>query len=177
MVDSECREMTVRGLTLDPATNAPIVVLRDAGGTRLLPIWIGIFEANAIALEMEKVSMPRPMTHDLVKNLLGLLGAGLTRVVVDNLRGSTFYASIYLTHGGREHRVDARPSDAIALALRAGAPIFVTLDVLERAQGIADDDALGAPEQWRAWLDGIRPGDFGTMAGGTPDEGSGRADG
>jgi len=158
--------MTVRGLTLDPVTNAPIVILKAEGGTRLLPIWIGLFEANAIALVMENVGTARPMTHDLLKNLVELLDARVERAVVDNLRENTFYASVYLHSGGRERRLDARPSDAIALALRTGAPIFVTREVLSRSREVELEEDLGEPEQWRQWLDGIQPGDFGASPGG-----------
>jgi bifunctional DNase/RNase len=166
--------VSVRGLTLDPVSNTPIVILKAEGGTRLLPIWIGLFEANAIALELEKIATPRPMTHDLMKNLVDLLGAPVERVVVDNLRENTFYASIYLRVAGQERRLDARPSDAIALALRAGAPILVTRDVLSRSRGIEMPEDLGEPEQWRQWLDHITPGDFdrnppGAAASGTDD--------
>jgi hypothetical protein len=182
VIEEDVREVTVRGLTLDPVTNAPIVILKPERGARLLPIWIGVFEANAIALEMEKVATPRPMTHDLVKNLLEVLGAEMARVVVDNLRENTFYASIYLRMNGQERRLDARPSDAIAIALRAGAPIFVTQDVLSRAQGIEIEEDLGATEQWRQWLERIKPEDFGRFtAEGRPEaaagEGGDRADG
>lgn len=152
--------MTVRGLTLDPVTNAPIVILKAEGGTRLLPIWIGLFEANAIALEMEKISTQRPMTHDLLKNLVELLGATVERAVVDNLRENTFFATVYLRSNGLELRLDARPSDAIALALRASAPIYVTHDVLVRSRGIELIEDLGDAEQWRRWIDNITPGDF-----------------
>lgn len=175
--------MTVRGLALDPVTNAPIVILKAQGGTRLLPIWIGLFEANAIAVEMEKVVAPRPMTHDLLRNLIELLDARMERMVVDNLRENTFYASIYLRAEGREHRLDARPSDAIALALRTGAPIFVTHDVLTRSRQIELAEDLGEPDQWRQWIDRITPEDFaknapGGAAPGTEDpERTDRADG
>lgn len=175
--------MTVRGLALDPVTNAPIVILKAEGGTRLLPIWIGLFEANAIAIEMEKIAVPRPMTHDLLKNMIELLDASMERMVVDNLRENTFFASVYLRRDGREHRLDARPSDAIALALRTGAPIFVTHDVLARSRGIELADDLGEPDQWRQWIDHITPGDFsrtppGGAAPGTDDrERTDRADG
>ena len=162
--------MTVRGLTLDPATNAPIVILKAEGGTRLLPIWIGLFEANAIALVLEKISTARPMTHDLLKNLADLLEARVQRAVVDSLRENTFYASVYLLTGGEERRLDARPSDAIALALRAGAPIFVTRDVLSRSREVEVVEDLGEPEQWRQWLDHIQPADFGAPPGGGPGE-------
>ena len=152
--------MTVRGLALDPVTNAPIVILKSEGGTRLLPIWIGLFEANAIAIEMEKIVAPRPMTHDLLKNLIELLDARMERMVVDKLQENTFFASIYLRTDSREHRLDARPSDAIALALRTGAPIFVTHDVFTRSRGIELAEDLGDTDQWRQWIDHITPGDF-----------------
>ena len=176
--------MIVRGLALDPVTNAPIVIHKAQGGTRLLPIWIGLFEANAIAVEMEKIVAPRPMTHDLLKNMIGLLDTTMERMVVDNLQENTFFASIYLRTDGRERRLDARPSDAIALALRTGAPIFVTHDVLSRSRGIelAEED-LGEADQWRQWIDHITPGDFirnspGGAAPGTDDrERTDRADG
>jgi len=158
--------MTVRGLTLDPVTNAPIVILKADGGTRLLPIWIGLFEANAIALVMEQITTARPMTHDLLKNLVELLDARVERAVVDNLKENTFYASVYLLARGEERRLDARPSDAIALALRAGAPIFVTRDVLARSREVEVVEDLGEPEQWRQWLEQIQPADFGTPHGG-----------
>jgi len=154
------QHMTVRGLTLDPVTNTPIVILKAEGSTRLLPIWIGLFEANAIALEMEKIATPRPMTHDLLKNLVDMLGARVERAVVDNLRENTFFASIYVRSAEGAQRLDARPSDAIALALRTGAPIYVTNEVLERSRGIELAEDLGEPEQWRQWLDHITPGDF-----------------
>ncbi len=175
--------MTVRGLALDPVTNAPIVILKAEGGPRLLPIWIGLFEANAIAIEMEKIIAPRPMTHDLLKNMIELLGASVERMVVDSLQDNTFFASIYLRREGRELRLDARPSDAIALALRTGAPIFVTDDVFTRSRGIELAEDLGEADQWRQWLDRITPGDFarnppGPAAPGTDDrERTDRADG
>lgn len=161
--------MSVRGLTLDPVTNTPIVVLKAEGSARLLPIWIGLFEANAIALELEKIATPRPMTHDLLKNLIEALGAKVTRVVVDNLRENTFFASIYVLSGGEERRLDARPSDAIALALRTSAPLAVTRDVLSRSRGLELAEGLGEPEQWRQWLDHITPGDFDRKPPGTDD--------
>jgi len=154
--------VTVRGLTIDPVTNAPIVILKAEGGRRLLPIWIGLFEANAIALEMEQVATQRPMTHDLLKTVVEALGARVERAVVDNLEENTFHASIYLRAGDAEHRLDARPSDAIALALRAKAPIFVTRDVLERSTRIEIEEDLGDTDTWSRWLERITPGDFGT---------------
>lgn len=166
----DVQRMTVRGLTLDPVTNAPIVILKAEGGTRLLPIWIGLFEANAIALVMEKITTARPMTHDLLKNLADLLGARMQRAVVDSLRDNTYYASVYLLSGGEERRLDARPSDAIALALRAGAPIFVTQEVLSRSREVEILEDLGEPEQWRQWLDHIQPSDFGAPPGGSSEK-------
>jgi len=157
--------VTVRGLTLDPVTNAPIVILKAEGGRRLLPIWIGLFEANAIALEMEKIATQRPMTHDLLKSIVEALGARVDRAVVDDLEENTFHASIYLRAGDAERRLDARPSDAIALALRAQAPIFVTRDVLERSTKIEIEDELGDTDSWRRWLEGITPRDFGAEPG------------
>jgi bifunctional DNase/RNase len=159
--DKDIQPMTVRGLALDPVTNAPIVILKAEGGTRLLPIWIGLFEANAIALVLESIATARPMTHDLLKNLADALGARVERTVVDNLKENTYFATIHLSVGGEQRRLDARPSDAIALALRAGAPIFVTRDVLSRSRVIElEEEGLGDPEQWRQWLDHIQPGDF-----------------
>lgn len=160
MNDQDDHPMTVRGLALDPVTNAPIVILKADDGPRLLPIWIGLFEANAIAVEMEKIVAPRPMTHDLLKNLIELLDARVDRMVVDSLQENTFFASIYLSYDGRELRLDARPSDAIALALRTGSPIFVTDDVLTRSRGIELAEDLGEADQWRRWIDRITPGDF-----------------
>lgn len=169
-MDQDCSLVTVRGLTLDPVTSAPIVILRTEDGSRLLPIWIGPFEANAIALHMERVRTPRPLTHDLLRDLVALLGAETTRVVVDGLADNTFRASIYLRAGGdEERRLDARPSDAIALALRAGAPIFVARDVLERARGVDVGEGPGDEMQWKQWLERITPGDFGAI----DDEGPG----
>ena len=155
-------EMKVRGLTLDPLANTALVILRDLEGTKALPIWVGIPEANAIALEIEQVPTPRPMTHDLIKNIVEGVRATVTRVVVNDLKDSTFYATIFLSLQGQEVRIDARPSDAIAVALRAKAPIYVTLDVIERAGSIdlTGQDATEEPEKLKEWLDNIKPEDF-----------------
>src|SRR5689334_23421351 len=123
-------EMTIKGLMVDPITNMPIVILRDKEGQRVLPIWVGIFEANAIALQIENVPTPRPMTHDLLKNVIGDLKASVQKIVVSDLKDSTFYALIYIDVRGETVAIDARPSDAIALALRARAPIFVEESVI-----------------------------------------------
>ena len=132
-------EMTIKGLMVDPITNMPIVILRDRDGQKVLPIWVGIFEANAIALQIENIATPRPMTHDLLRNTISELDARVTRVVINDLRDSTFFAQIRLITGDKTLELDARPSDAIALALRTEAPIFVAQTVLDQAQTITPD--------------------------------------
>jgi uncharacterized protein len=127
-------EMKIRGLMMDPVTNMPIVILKDAGSDTVLPIWVGVFEANAIALEIEKVSTPRPMTHDLIKNVLVGLDTYVHKVVVTELRDDTFYAVVWLEREGRVVSVDSRPSDALALALRMDCPIFVEEEVLKTSK-------------------------------------------
>ena len=150
------------GLALDPVSNMPIIILRDEEEKRSLPIWVGIFEANAIALELEKIATPRPMTHDLIKNVLEAVDAKVEKIVVNDLRDNTFFALIHLRMGEEEVTVDSRPSDAIALALRAGAPIFVDDDVVRRAKTVetapkeADDQ-----EKLKEWLENLKPEDFG----------------
>lgn len=151
--------MTVKGLMLDPISNSPIVVLRDDDDSTLLPIWVGVFEANAIALKLENYETPRPMTHDLLRGILGALSVGVVRVVVNELRDSTFFARIILSVDGRETEVDARPSDAIALALRVDAPIFVDQSVLDQAQTISPDDTQD--EKLRKWFEQLNPEELG----------------
>src|SRR5512142_2779985 len=129
-------EMTIKGLMVDPITNMPIIILRDKDGQKVLPIWVGIFEANAIALQIENVATPRPMTHDLLKNVITDLDASVQKIVVCDLKDNTFYALIHLLVNGHTVAVDARPSDAIALALRAKAPIFVEDVVIENARSL-----------------------------------------
>ncbi|MEK7851797.1 MAG: bifunctional nuclease family protein, partial [Deltaproteobacteria bacterium] len=129
-------EMEVKGLTLDPLTSMPIVLLKDIEGRQTIPIWIGILEATAIAAELERVVLSRPMTHDLLGNVIRILGSEVLMVEVNDLRDNTFYATIYLKKGRKEVAVDARPSDALALALRAGCPIFVSDKVIERSRRI-----------------------------------------
>jgi bifunctional DNase/RNase len=154
--------MKVRGLALDPVSNMPIIILRDEEEKRSLPIWVGIFEANAIALELEKITTPRPMTHDLIKNILESVDAKVEKIVVNDLRDNTFFALIHLRLGEEEITVDSRPSDAIALALRVGAPIFVDDDVVRRAKSVevapkeSDDQ-----EKLKEWLENLKPEDFG----------------
>ncbi len=135
-------EMKIRGLLMDPTTNSPIVILKDVNSDAMLPIWVGPFEANSIASEIEKIAPPRPMTHDLLRNALNLFGAEVQRIVVTELRDNTFYAVIEMEWNGNRLLLDARPSDAIALALRADCPIFVNEEVLKSSQnaGLAEDD-------------------------------------
>jgi len=147
-------EMRVRGLMLDPTTNMPIIILKDAGSDSVLPIWVGVFEANAIALEIEKVTPPRPMTHDLLKNIILGLGASVERVVVTALRNETFYAAIWATRGGEPICIDARPSDAIALAMRADVPIFVEEDVLLSSRIASGGSGRITSDDLRRWMEG-----------------------
>jgi uncharacterized protein len=129
-------EMKVSGLTIDPITGTPIVILKDLQEKKAIPIWIGIFEASAIATELEKVKFSRPMTHDLLKDVLGALQVTLNRIEIQDLRNNTFFASIFLEKNGESYTVDARPSDAIALALRVGSPIFIEEKVIEKSRNI-----------------------------------------
>jgi bifunctional DNase/RNase len=154
-------KMTVRGIALDPITNMPIIILKDPDERRALPIWVGIFEANAIALELEKVSTPRPMTHDLLKNILEGLGITVKQVIVNDLKENTFYAMIELNHNGGVITIDARPSDAIALALRVNAPIFVTEKVVTAAKNIEVSEEKEETDRWKEWLENLKPEDFG----------------
>ena len=155
------REFKIKGLMMDPITNSPIVILQDVEKNTLLPIWVGIFEANAIALQIERVDTPRPMTHDLLKNVLLHLDAEVQKIVVTQLKDNTFYASIHLVFDGEPLAVDSRPSDAIALALRADAPIFVTEDVIQNSRNITLDKAKLDPEEVKEWLENLRPEDLG----------------
>ncbi len=158
-------EMKVEGLTLDPVTNMPIIILKDMEGRRTLPIWVGIFEANAIALEMEKINTPRPMTHDLIRNILDGIDAKVKYVCVNDLRDNTFYAEIGLILHGMDVKIDSRPSDAIAVALRMKAPIMVSLKVVEEARSfdVQPENQIGENDQWKGWLDNIKPSDFGNI--------------
>ena len=154
-------EVQIRGLMLDPVTNMPIVVLKDVASDTVLPIWVGIFEANAIALEIEKVSTPRPMTHDLIKTLLLGLGTGIRKVVVSELKDDTFYAVIWLDKDGDLISVDSRPSDALALALRLDCPIYVEESVLKTSKSSnAATDKINN-EELRRWLESLNDEDLG----------------
>jgi bifunctional DNase/RNase len=154
-------EMKIRGLVMDPVTNMPIVILKDVNGTAVLPIWVGIYEANAIALEIEKVTTPRPMTHDLLKNLLLGLDAHVHKVVVSELRDDTFYALIWLEKDGEVMSVDSRPSDALALALRVDCPIFVDDEVLKTSKVAATSSDKASNEELRKWLENLNDEDMG----------------
>jgi hypothetical protein len=154
-------EMKIRGLMMDPVTNMPIVILKDVAGDAVLPIWVGIYEANAIALEIEKVTTPRPMTHDLIKNLLVGLDTRVHKVVVNELREDTFFAVIWLERDGRIISVDSRPSDALALALRLDCPIFVEDDVLKSSKLASSVSDRVSSEELRKWLESLGDEDLG----------------
>ena len=154
-------EMRIRGLLLDPVTNTPIVILKDANSDTVLPIWVGIYEANAIALEIEKVSTPRPMTHDLIKNVLTGLDAHVHKIVVTELKEDTFYAVIWMERDGRVISVDSRPSDALALALRVDFPIFVEDEVLKISKKSTNASDPATSEELRKWLEGLNDEDLG----------------
>jgi uncharacterized protein len=154
-------EMTIKGLMIDPITNMPIIILRDENGQRVLPIWVGVFEANAIALQIENVQTPRPMTHDLLKNILEDLDTRVERVVVSALKENTFYALIHLAGGGGSRTIDARPSDAIALALRTGSPIFVEEAVIQNAQSVEASRESMDVSRLRKWLEELSDEELG----------------
>jgi len=154
-------EMSIKGLMVDPITNMPIVLLQDSEGQRVLPIWVGIFEANAIALQIENIAPQRPMTHDLLKNVLSDLNADVQKVVVNDLKDNTFYALIHLLVGGEPVAIDARPSDAIALALRTKAPIFADDEVINNAKSLDIQPDKGDAERLQKWLEGLDPDELG----------------
>jgi bifunctional DNase/RNase len=155
------REMVIRALMLDPVSNSPIVILKDAAGDTVLPIWVGAFEAQAIALELEKVSTPRPMTHDLIKNVLVGLETQVHKVVVTELREDTFYAVIWLEREGEVVSIDSRPSDALALALRVDCPIFVDDVVLKNSKLAANASERLSSDELRKYLEGLNDDDMG----------------
>jgi len=154
-------EMRIRGLMMDPVTNMPIVILKDVNGGSVLPIWVGIYEANAIALEIEKVTTPRPMTHDLIKNLLMGLETRVHKVVVNELRDDTFYAVIWLEREGQVISIDSRPSDALALALRVDCPIYVEDEVLKNSKVAGAASERVNNEELRKWLENLGDEDMG----------------
>jgi bifunctional DNase/RNase len=154
-------EMTIKGLMVDPITNMPIVLLKDKDGDRVLPIWVGIFEANAIALQIENIVTPRPMTHDLLRNIISDLDGRVDRVVVSELKENTFYAVVHLTVRGEKVAVDARPSDAIALALRTRAPILVEEAVIENAKTVDFASERADNDRLQKWLESLDPEELG----------------
>lgn len=154
-------EMKIRGLMMDPVTNMPIVVLKDIRGSAVLPIWVGVYEANAIALEIEKVQTPRPMTHDLLKNVLFGLNVQVQKVVVNDLRDDTFFAVIWVEREGERMSIDSRPSDALALALRVDCPIFVEETVLQNSKSANAITEKSTSEELRKWLEGLSDEDLG----------------
>jgi uncharacterized protein len=159
------KEMVVSGLTIDPLTNSPIMILKDLDGEHALPIWIGLLEATAIASELEKIKFSRPMTHDLYRNTLFKLGIEVSKIEICDLRDNTYFALIYLVGDKKELTIDARPSDAIAIALRSEAPIYVDEQVIEKSKAMD----LGSQEQikgkegkkWTEILEALKPEDFG----------------
>ena len=153
--------MSIKGLMVDPITNMPIVVLHDGEGRRVLPIWVGIFEANAIALQIENISTSRPMTHDLLRNVIQDLKADVQKVVVNELKENTFYAVIHLLVGGELVVIDARPSDAIALALRVRVPIFAEEAVIDNAKSLDMTPDTGDSERLQKWLEALDPEELG----------------
>jgi len=175
-------EMKVKNLVLDPLSNMPMIMLRDEDDKRSLSIWVGLPEANAIALELEKIPTQRPMTHDLIKNIFETVGARVTKVAVTDLKENTFYALIHVHLGSSDLTIDSRPSDAIALALRVDAPIFVAEAVLAKAESIEvkvpkESEGGGKvddPAQIKEWLESLKPGDFDKIERGkdpaSPDE-------
>jgi bifunctional DNase/RNase len=154
-------KMKVTGLMMDPITNMPIVVLKGDQPDQVLPIWVGVFEANAIALKKENIATPRPMTHDLLNHVIARMGAKILRILVNELKDNTFYAIIFLSYKGEEIQIDSRPSDAIALALRAEAPIYVEQAVLEKASSpeFTKQHEL-VEEKIRKWFENVDPEDF-----------------
>jgi bifunctional DNase/RNase len=152
------KEMQVVGITIDPATQSPIVILRDLENRNILPIWIGILEANAIAVGLEKVQLPRPMTHDLFKSVMEQLGIRLLRI---DIKDNTYYAALHLEASGKKLVVDSRPSDALAIAIRLGAPILVHEAVIEKAVRVEAGTGAGQEkDKWTDLLEKMDPEDF-----------------
>jgi hypothetical protein len=154
-------EMKIKGLMIDPVSNMPIIILRKADGDLVLPIWVGIFEANAIAMQIEKIQSPRPMTHDLLCNVISDLHATVEKVVITDLRDNTFFATIHLVRDSERFAVDARPSDAMAIALRVNAPILVEESVIERSSVSGEDREVDETERLRRWLEQVDPEELG----------------
>ena len=153
--------MKIKGLMVDPVSNMPIIILRKPGTNAVLPIWVGIFEANAIAMQIEKIQSPRPMTHDLLCSVIASLDARVEKIVITDLKDNTFFATIHLLRGVARVEIDARPSDAMALALRVGAPILVEESVLDRSTMNGEDQDLDETERLRRWLEKVDPEELG----------------
>jgi bifunctional DNase/RNase len=154
-------EMQIRGLMIDPLTNMPIVILKDVASDTVLPIWVGIFEANAIQEELEKIARPRPMTHDLLRNMVRGLNAVVSKVVVSELRDDTFFAVVWMDQGGETVAIDSRPSDAIALALRWDCPIYASRSVLDNARQVVEGPPNANTDEMRRWLENLNDDDLG----------------
>ncbi len=154
-------EMKIKGLMIDPVSNMPIVILRKPDGDTMLPIWVGMFEANAIAMQMEKIQPPRPYTHDLLCSTIASLGARVEKIVITDLKENTFFAIIHLERGPEHVEIDARPSDAMAIALRVDAPIFVEESVLERSTASTEEPEIDETERLRRWLEHVDPEELG----------------
>ena len=154
-------EMKIKGLVVDPISKMPIVVLEELNGDRMLPIWIGVFEANAIAIKIENISTPRPMTHDLLKSLLETTDTIIKKIVINDVRDNTFYALIHCQHKGNKVIIDSRPSDAIALALRSNVNIFVEDNVVQKAHSLKKEENLETSKNFKQWLETLTPEDFG----------------
>lgn len=159
------KPMVISGLTVDPVTNSPIVILKEIDGEETLPIWIGLLEATAIASELEGIKFSRPMTHDLFRNFLEMVGVQIQKVEVCDLKDNTYFAIIHFSHEGREMTIDARPSDALAVSLRAKAPIFVSDEVIRKSSQIdlkaEAQDKSEKGKKWQEILEGLNPEDFG----------------
>ncbi len=159
------RPMVVSGLTVDPLTNSPIVILKETNGERTLPIWIGLLEATAIASELEGIRFSRPMTHDLLKSIMDMIDVEVNKVEVCDLKNNTYYALIHMTHGDKEISIDARPSDALALSLRMKAPIFVAEEVISKSKqidlAVEAEDTSDQGKKWQDILEKLNPEDFG----------------
>jgi len=161
------KAMTISSLNMDPVTSSPIIILKEIEGEQTLPIWIGLLEATAIASEIEGVRFPRPMTHDLLKNIIDKTDTRVNGIEICDLRDNTYYALIHLTNSGEAFSIDSRPSDAIAIALRAKAPIFVSDEVLRKSKQIeeTEEGVLGDKNEqgkrWKDILEKLKPEDFG----------------
>lgn len=153
-------EMKVRNLAMDPILERPIVLLTNETGDKIVPIWVGIFEANAILIELEKLTTPRPITHDLMKQMMIEFDMVLQRIIVTDLKDGVYYAAMEIRQAGRTITLDARPSDAIAMALRFNAPIFVSRNVIEKSNSADHGAEMVEDDEMRRWIDQLKPGDF-----------------